>query len=87
MSHNRMLEVARVTPDFRNNGALQFIQGYTGGGNPMCSHLTRAELARAFAKQYGEGMMEEVGNDFVWMQSEELALPKLEAVSLDSSSL
>lgn len=53
----------------------------------MCSHLTRAELARAFAKKYGEGMMEEVGDDFVWLQSEELALPKLEAASLDSSSL
>lgn len=82
-----MLETVRITPDYRNNGEFQFIRGYTGGGNPMCVHLSWEEVAVKLADQHGPGMLDDDGTDLIWMQNEDVAIPKLIEDSFQSSEL
>lgn len=54
-------------PDYRNNGQYQFIKGYTGGGNPMCVHLTKEQIIERLTKDHGPGRLEDDGVDLWWI--------------------
>ena len=53
-------------PDYRNNGKLQFVTGYTGSGASMCIHLTREEYEARLAAKLGKGRLIEVSDEFYW---------------------
>lgn len=53
-------------PDFRHNGKLQFIVGYTGGGANACVHLTRHQYASRLRKKAGNGKLVEIDGKFYW---------------------
>lgn len=53
-------------PDYRNNGKLQFVTGYTGGGASMCVHMTREEYETRLAAKLGKGKLVEVADEFFW---------------------
>jgi len=44
-------------PDYRNNGKLQFVTGWTGGGAEMCIHLTFEEYEQDLRNQAGPGRL------------------------------
>lgn len=82
-----IVETVKIKPDYRNNGKYQFITGYTGGGNPMCVHLSFEEVAELLQKKHGNGTLIDEGTYLVWEQPAETGLPKLIEDSLMSSSL
>jgi len=49
-------------PDYRNNGKLQFVTGWTGGGAEMCIHLTFEEYEKDIASQAPPGRLVFVRN-------------------------
>ncbi len=81
------IERLRFKPDHRNNGAFQFVTGYTGGGAEMCVHLRQDEVAERLAKKHGPGELVDDGTELIWMQEEEVAVPELAAESMECSSL
>lgn len=44
-------------PDYRNNGKLQFVTGWTAGGAEMCVHLTLEEYEQDLRNQAGPGKL------------------------------
>lgn len=58
-------------PDYRNDGRLQFVTGWTGGGAEMCVHLTRKEYADRIEARRGCGTLVEKDGVFYWQPSEE----------------
>jgi hypothetical protein len=81
------IERWRFKPDYRNNGAFQFVTGYTGGGAEMCVHLRRDEIAEKLAKEYGPGELVDNGTYLSWLQDEDIAVPALADESMECSSL
>lgn len=59
------------TPDHRNNGAYQFVTGWTGGGAEMCVHLTAADIAERVCKKLGFGRLVDDGVHLWWEQDYE----------------
>lgn len=61
-----MKEFMPQQPDYYNDGKLQFVTGYTGGGYPMCVHLTYNEYVKRIAEKVGAGIVSRRKGIFYW---------------------
>ena len=69
-----MNELARVTPDYRNNGQFQFVTGYTGGfAAPVCVHLSFDEVEQRLQRNHPgkKSRLIDNGSDLVLVSAEE----------------
>jgi hypothetical protein len=53
-------------PDYRLDGKLQFVVGYTSFGAQECIHLTLEQLAERCERKAGTGKLIEIDGRFYW---------------------
>ena len=72
-----MIRMSVVRPDSRPNGKYYFIHGYSGGGAPYGSHVTREEIVEQLTEKAGPGTLVDDGTD-LWWEKDEAAGPVME---------
>lgn len=63
-------EIARYTPDYRNNGQYQFVTGFSGSGAEMCAHLTLEVIEQRLRERYElpDGVLVDDGKDLIFIR-------------------